>query len=94
MNEQIEKALEWLLSQEVFLEKEANLYMQSEKVFARNLQNLPFSHGCFKHFAKCAILFLATIFGKEHDARVIRVYKMLRMNVGERWEMVCLVMFK
>jgi len=79
MNEQIEKALEWLLSQEVFLEKEANLYMQSEKVFARNLQNLPFSHGCFKHFAKCAILFLATIFGKEHDARVIRVYKMLYM---------------
>jgi len=72
-NEQIEKALEWLLSHKVFLEQEANLYMPSEKVFARDLQNLPFSHGCFEHFAKCAILFLATIFGEERDARIIRV---------------------
>jgi hypothetical protein len=78
INERIEKALEWLLSHEIFLKKEANMHMQSEKVFASNLQNLPFSHGCFKHFVKCAILFLATIFGKEHDARVIRVYEMLR----------------
>ena len=66
INERIEKALEWLLSQEFFLEKEANLHVQSEKVFTTDLQNLPFSHGCFGHFAKCAILFLATIFGKEH----------------------------
>ncbi len=84
INERIEKALEWLLSHEIFLKQEANLHMQSEKVFARNLQNLPFSHGCFKHFVKCAILFLATIFGKEHDARVIRVYEMLRINGEEK----------
>ncbi len=83
-NERIEKALEWLLSQEFFLEQEANLQMQSEKVFTQYLHNLPFSHGCFKHFAKCAILFLATIFGKEHDTRVIRVYEMLRINGEEK----------
>jgi hypothetical protein len=33
---------------------------------------------------QCAILFLATIFGKEHDARVIRVYEMLRVNGEEK----------
>jgi len=82
-NEQIEKALEWLLSQEVFLEQEANLHMQSEKVFARDLQNLPFSHGCYEHFAKCAILFLATIFGQERESRIIRVYEMLH-TMGEK----------
>ncbi|MDQ7786700.1 MAG: hypothetical protein RDU01_03755 [Thermodesulfovibrionales bacterium] len=83
-NEQIEKALEWLLSQEVFLEQETNLYMPSEKVFARGLQNLPFSHGCYEHFAKCAILFLATIFGEERDTRIIRVYEMLRIKGEEK----------
>ena len=83
-NEQIEKALEWLLSHEEFIEQEAHLHIQSEKVFARDLQNLPFSHGCYEHFAKCAILFLATIFGQEHDARVIRVYEMLRMKGEEK----------
>jgi hypothetical protein len=82
-NERIEKALEWLLSQEVFLEKEANLQMQSKKVFARDLQNLPFSHGCFEHFAKGAVLFLATIFGQENDSRVIRLYETLRI-MGEK----------
>jgi hypothetical protein len=83
-NERIEKALEWLLSNEVFLKHEKHLSVKSEKVFARDLQNLPFSHGRFEHFAKCAILFLATIFGKEHEARVIRVYEMLRINGEEK----------
>jgi hypothetical protein len=83
INKRIKKALEWLLSQEVFLEKEENLHVQSEQVFTADLQNLPFSHGCFEHFAKCAILFLATIFGKERDARVIHVYEMLRI-IGEK----------
>jgi hypothetical protein len=89
INERIVKVLEWLLLQEVFLEKETNLHMQSEKVFTQNLQNLPFSHGCFKHFAECAILFLATIFGKEHDARAIHVYEMLRINGEEKEEKWC-----
>jgi hypothetical protein len=83
-NERIEKALEWLLSHEIFLKQELHLRVQSKGVFARDLHSLPFSHGHFEHFAKCAILFLATIFGKEHDARVIRVYDMLRISGEEK----------
>jgi len=82
-DEQIEKGLEWLLSQEVFFEDMKISRAQSEKVSVRDLQSLPFSGGCFDHFAKGAVLFLATIFGQENDSRVIRVYEMLRI-MGEK----------
>jgi hypothetical protein len=78
-NERIEKALEWLLSHEIFLKQELHLRVQSKGVFARDLHSLPFSHGHFEHFAKCAILFLTTLFGKEKDRRVICAFEMLRI---------------
>lgn len=83
-DERIEKGLEWLLSKKVFLESKKISYAQSEKVSARDLHNLPFSGGCFDHFAKGAVLFLATIFGHENDSRVIRVYEMLRIMGKKR----------
>jgi hypothetical protein len=82
-DERIEKALEWLLSQGVFLEDTRLSGTQSEKVSVSDLHSLPFSGGCFEHFAKAAVLFLATIFGQENDSRVIRVYEMLRI-MGEK----------
>jgi hypothetical protein len=82
-NQRIEKALKWLLSNEVFLKQEKRLRVRSEKVFARDLQNLPFSHGSFEHFAKAAILFLATIFDREKDTRVMHLYEMISM-MGEQ----------
>ena len=78
-NKRIEKALEWLLSHELFLKQELHLRVQSKKVFARDLETLPFSHGHFEHFAKCAILFLTTLFGKEKDRRVICAFERLRI---------------
>lgn len=82
-DERIEKGLEWLLSQEVFCKDNKILRAQSEKVSARDLHDLPFSFGCFDHFAKAAVLFLATIFSRENDSRVIRVYEMFRI-IGEQ----------
>jgi hypothetical protein len=82
-DERIEKGLEWLLSQEDFLEDIKIFSAQSVKVFVSNLYSLPFSGGCFYHFVKGAVLFLATIFGQENDSRVMRVYEMLRI-MGEK----------
>ncbi len=82
-DERIDKGLEWLLSQDVMFKDRKISYAQSKKVFARDLQGLPFSGGCFDHFAKGAVLFFATIFGHENDSRVIRVYEMLRI-MGEK----------
>ncbi len=84
-DERIEKGIEWLLSQEVMFEDRKISSAQSKKVFARDLHGLPFSGGCFEHFAKGAVLFLATIFGKENDSRLINVYEMLRI-MGEQKE--------
>jgi hypothetical protein len=82
-DERIEKGLEWLISQEVFLRERKISHARSEKVSARDLYSLPFSRGCFDHFAKGAILFLATIFDHKDDSRVTRVYEMLRI-LGEK----------
>jgi hypothetical protein len=80
---QIEKGLNWLLSQKAFIEEGRISLVQPERVSSRNLHSLPFSAGCPDHFVKGASLFLATIFGLGNDSRVIRVYKMLR-NIGEK----------
>jgi hypothetical protein len=84
-DERIEKGIEWLLSQDVMVKNKTISYQESEKVFARDLQGLPFSGGCFDHFAKGAVLFLATIFGRANDPRVIRVYEMFGI-MGEKKE--------
>ena len=87
-NVQIEKGLDWLLSQKAFSEERRISLEQSERVSIQNLHSLPFSSGCFDHFVKGASLFLATIFGLENDSRVVRTYEML-YNMGEarkgRW---------
>ena len=81
----IEKGIEWLLSQAALFEDSKISYVQSEKVFARDLQGLPFSAGCFEHFAKGAVLFLASIFGRNNDSRVTQAYEMLS-SMGEKKE--------
>lgn len=84
-DERIENGIEWLLSKDYIFEDRKTSYVQSKKVFAQDLQGLPFSGGCFEHFAKGAVLFLATIFGRENDSRVIHVYEMLSI-MGEKKE--------
>ncbi|MBA4395013.1 MAG: hypothetical protein C0407_15780 [Desulfobacca sp.] len=82
--EQIDKSLEWLLSQEGLLEIKGNRSLPLEKVFARDLKNFPFSPGPLGLVAKCAILFLSTIFGKQEDPRVIHGYERIRTQAEEK----------
>lgn len=92
-NLQIEKALEWLLSQRVFLQKRDSCSKISKSVLSGELNSLPFSAGCFDHFAQSSILFLATIFGYEYDKRVIGAYEKLHSIslgvVGKRCTWSC-----
>jgi hypothetical protein len=81
---EIERGLEWLLSEEVFSAQLKISRVQYKKVSARTLHGLPFAGGCFDHFVKAATLFLAVIFGMENDSRVVRTYEMLRILGGER----------
>jgi hypothetical protein len=84
INERIINSLEWLMSVQVFIAEEKNTREKSAQIFSKDLQNLPFSRGCFEHFVKGSILFLATIFGKGDDARVIRAYEVLRTRGEQR----------
>jgi len=77
INERIENSLEWLLSRKAFIKEVKSMREQTSQIFSKDLQNLPFSRGCSEHFVKGSILFLATIFGKGDDARVIRTYEAL-----------------
>jgi hypothetical protein len=88
-NEQIEKALEWLLSQTILLEKRDSCTKISKKVLSVEIYSLPFSAGCFDHFARSAILFLATIFGYEYDKRVLGAYEILHSISEGSWDKRC-----
>jgi hypothetical protein len=81
---EIEKGLEWLLSEEAFLEKYGRPVEGPQKISARELFGLPFASGRVDCLAKSTVLFLATIFGMENDSRVVRTYDMLRILGEER----------
>ena len=52
------------------------------------LNNLPFSPGCFSHFAVCAGLFLANCFGWGEERKVTRMYNEIAAEIesrGGRW---------
>jgi hypothetical protein len=76
-NGQIERALEWLLSDDTFMTEKETSHKKVRLISSRDLVNLPFSSGCYNHFARSAILFIASLFGYESDERVIRSYDML-----------------
>jgi hypothetical protein len=81
---EIERGLEWLLSEEVLSERYPRPVNGPHRVSAHELHGLPFSGGSFDYLAKGAVLFLATIFGMENDPRVVSIYEMLRLLAEER----------
>lgn len=88
-NKQIEEAIEWLFSQYIFSKEKEPLVRRSAFVPASDLQNLPFSRGCYDHFMTCAILFLASLFGYAYDERVLRTYDKLENNGKGKKEKWC-----
>jgi hypothetical protein len=87
LNEDIDRALDWLIEKasEAFSSSRAEI---GEPVTAAALRGLPFSPGPSRYLMLGATLFLATIFGRGHDERVLKLYEALnglgKKNKG-RW---------
>ena len=92
-NSQIETALDWLLAQ---TEKKcmADRPHKKERHPAQMLTDLPFVAGRRDGFILAACLFLASIFGRAQDPRILSLYRMLDKDAGQNrhyWEdMTCL----
>jgi hypothetical protein len=86
-NKDINRALDWLIDKasEAFRSRRADL---GGPVTAAALKGLPFSPGLSRYLKLGATLFLATIFGRGHDGRVLELYEPLnrlgKENKG-RW---------
>lgn len=74
--EPIHKALDWLMAL-AFKEFSRIRKDLPAPITAQNLENLPFTPGCSGHFLLGATLFLASIFGREDDSRVLDAYEHL-----------------
>lgn len=87
LNEDIDRALDWLIEKasEAFTSRRTDI---GEPVTAAALSGLPLSPGCSRYLMLGATLFLATIFGRGHDERVLELYEPLsrlgKENEG-RW---------
>jgi len=74
-NQQIDHALNWLTEQAMPL-KEGHT-IPSEELRGEGLHSLPFTAGSWELFVAGVILFLATVFGRAHDADVLDLYECL-----------------
>lgn len=75
-SEPIQEALDWLMAL-AFKEFSRIRKDLPEPITAQNLENLPFTPGCSGDFLLGATLFLASIFGREEDSRVLEAYEWL-----------------
>jgi hypothetical protein len=73
-NEDIDRALDWLIGKasEAFISRRKDI---GEPVTGAALTGLPFSPGCSRYLMLGATLFLATIFGRGRDKRVLELYE-------------------
>ena len=86
-NDSINGALDWLMA--VAFEKLSRIRRDIRKrIASKDLQNLPFTPGCSGYFLTGASLFLASIFGRENDSRVLEAYGWLAqegVKKNARW---------
>jgi len=86
-NEQINKALDWLMGK-ACTGLSRNRADIKEHFSPKALQGLPFTPGCAGLLIMGATLFLASIFGRENDKQILRSYELLSlegMRKGGRW---------
>ena len=72
-NQQIDRALDWLLERVLFMKGDHPL--PAEELRGEGLHSLPFTAGSFALFAAGATLFLATVFGRTHEPGVLDRYE-------------------
>ena len=88
----IRRALEWLLSEDHlwrFLEMPRRapdeIYDETtDDIDDTVFHGLPFTGGCFGHFAVCAGLFLADCFGMSEESKVTRLYDTVAGQIEQR----------
>jgi len=86
-NEQINKALDWLMGKACTALNRTRADIK-EHFSPKTLQGLPFTPGCSGLLIMGATLFLASIFGRENDKRILRSYEWLSLegvSKGGRW---------
>jgi hypothetical protein len=86
-NEPINKALDWLMGKACAGTNRSQADIK-ERFSPQALQGLPFTPGCSRLLIRGATLFLASIFGREHDKRILRSYERLSLegvSKGGRW---------
>jgi len=82
-NERIDKALDWLL--DLALKKPQRIRRDVAERFSNEaLRGLPFTPGCSGLLLTGATLFLATIFGRNRDPRILAAYARLNKEGVER----------
>ena len=75
-NDSVNKALDWLMA--VAFKGLSRIRKDfREQISSQDLENLPFTPGCSGYFLAGATLFLASIFGRENDSRVLEAYDWL-----------------
>ena len=82
-NEEIEKALEWLINR-----SSESLRQPHKKkdgpLKGRDLVGLPFTTGSRESFQYGATLFITSIFGKENDPRIMKCYALLSKEIAAK----------
>jgi hypothetical protein len=85
--EPINKALDWLMA--VAFKELARIRKDfREQITSQDLENLPLTTGYSGYFVSGAALFLASIFGREKDPRVLETYEWLNeegIKKNGRW---------
>lgn len=81
-DEHIMRALDWLIDK-TWQPQTANRADKRDPITQAALQGLPLSPGSWPYLVKGAVLFLASIFGRENDERILPLYEALSME-GER----------
>lgn len=82
-NESLHKALDWLMDLS-FKELSRSRKDFPEPITSQDLENLPFTPGCSGYFMAGVALFLATIFGREKDSKVLDAYEWLSQKGIEK----------
>ena len=78
-NQQIDKALDWLIERS--LPVRGGQPLTRESMRGETLGALPFTAGAWNLFAIGATLFLATAFGRSHDPAVLDLYEWACRNI-------------
>jgi hypothetical protein len=86
-DEHINKALDWLIGKACTVHNRSRADIR-EHFSPKALQGLPFTPGCSGLLIMAATLFLASIFRRENDKRILRSYESLSLegvSKGGRW---------